>query len=443
MTRVPTNADVADGTAPPSARRRTLMLTAVGNVFEWYDFTVYGFFAPAIAATFFPKQDSLAALLSTFVVFVVGFLARPLGGLIFGRLVDRKGRKAIMLFSMLLMATGSLLIALAPGYVTAGVLGTLIVVVGRLCQGLSAGGEQGSAGMFLVEWAGTGRRAFFGSFLNSAATTGVLLGALLGALLTTTLGTATVNAWAWRIPFFLGAALALVVFFLRRDVEESPVFEEIRAAHRSAEEAQAASSPANRLPNGAAFFVVLGFIALWTTTTFITLTYMPTFAFAIVGVNASGSLWATALGAGLTAALIPVGGWISDRVGRRPVIFFSGIGYLVLAVPLFTLVATTKEFWAVLLLEFVLAFFSAPILGMGVALIVEMFHGRNHGFLVTVTMAVGVTLFGGFGPYICTWLISMTGQPISASYWVVAVSVLTLVSALFIPRDLHTRPLSR
>ncbi|GAA1828083.1 MFS transporter [Pseudonocardia ailaonensis] len=442
MTRVPTNAGVADPSAPPAARRRTLALTAVGNVFEWYDFTVYGFFAPAIAATFFPKQDSLAALLSTFVVFVIGFLARPVGGLIFGRLVDRRGRKSIMLFSMLLMAGGALLIAVAPGYATAGVLGTIIVVLGRMCQGLSAGGEQGSAGMFLVEWAGPGRRAFFGSFLNSAATTGVLLGALLGALLTSTLGTATVNAWAWRIPFFLGAVLALVVFFLRREVEESPVYREIRAAHESG---QTVEDPAavRRMPNGAIFFVLLAFTALWTTTTFITLTYMPTFAFAIVGVNASGSLWATALGAGLTAALIPLGGYVSDRVGRRPVILFSAIGYLVLTVPLFALITTTKEFWAVLLLEFVLAFFSAPILGVGIAVFVEMYHGRNHGFLVTVTLAVGVTLFGGFGPYICTWLISLTGQPLSASYWVVAVALLTLISTIFIPKDLHTRPLSR
>jgi len=442
MTQVTTDGDAAVSSAPPRARRRTLTLTAVGNVLEWYDFTVYGFFAPAIAATFFPKQDSLAALLSTFVVFVVGFLARPVGGLIFGRLVDRKGRKSIMLFSMLLMAGGSLLIAIAPGYRLAGLLGTIVVVVGRLCQGLSAGGEQGSAGMFLVEWAGTGRRAFFGSFLNAAATTGVLLGALLGALLTTTLGTATVNAWAWRIPFFLGAVLALVVFFLRRDVEESPLFREIRAARDSAGKARS-TTPVKRMSNGASFVVVLGFIALWTTTTFITLTYVPTFAFAIVGVNASGSLWATALGAGLTAALIPVGGRISDRFGRRPVVFFSGIGYLVLAVPLFSLITTTKEFWAVLLLEFVLAFVSAPILGMGVAFVVEMFHGRNHGFLVTFTMALGVTLFGGFGPYICTWLISVTGRPIAASCWVVAVSVITLISAFFIPRNLHTRELAR
>lgn len=442
MTRVPTNADAADVSAPPTARRRTLTLTAVGNVFEWYDFTVYGFFAPAIAATFFPKQDSLAALLSTFVVFVIGFLARPIGGLIFGRLVDRRGRKSIMLFSMLLMAGGAVLIAIAPGYATAGVLGTVIVVVGRLCQGLSAGGEQGSAGMFLVEWAGPGRRAFFGSFLNSAATTGVLLGALLGALLNSTLGTATVNAWAWRIPFFLGAVLALVVFFLRRDVEESPVYREIRAAHESGRRVEDPVA-VRRMPNRAVFFVVLGFIALWTSTTFVTLTYMPTWAFAIVGVNASGALWATVLGAAMTAALIPLGGRISDRVGRRPVILFSGIGYLLLAVPLFALVASTKEFWAVLLLEFVLALFSAPIGGVGIALVVEMFHGRNHGLLVSFTLALGVTLFGGFGPYICTWLISATGQPIAASYWVVAVSVLTLLSSFFIPKDLHTRPLSR
>lgn len=444
MTQVPMDVGSRRGSADAVAarsRRRALSLVAVGNVFEWYDFTVYGFFAPHIAATFFPSQEPLVGLLSALLVFFIGFFARPIGGLVFGRLVDRIGRKPVMLMSMLLMALGSLLIAIAPGYVTAGLLGGTVVVVGRLCQGLSAGGEHGSAGLFLVEWAGTGRRAFFGSFLNTAATVGVLLGALLGALLATVLGTEAVTAWAWRIPFFIGAALALLVLVLRRDVEETPVFREIQAAHQTIVADTATS--AGRMGNGRVFIVALGFIALWTTTTFITLVYVPTFAFSIVGVEGSGSLWAIVIGSALTSALIPLGGWISDRIGRRPPILFSATGYLVLSVPLFALIISTKAFWSVLLFEVVLAFFSAPILGLGVATIVELFTGRHHGLLVSFSMALGVTMFGGFGPYICTWLIRATGQPLAASYWVVAVSALTIVAAFFIPKDLHKRELRR
>jgi len=446
MTDAPVTAAPAVERPSPSRARRSLFLSSVGNVFEWYDFTVYGFFAPYIAATFFPQQDPIAGLLSTFLVFVIGFFARPVGGLIFGRITDRRGRKFVMLLSMLLMSIGALLIAVAPGYALAGATGTVIVVLGRLCQGLSAGGEQGASGMFLVEWAGMGRRAFFGSFLNSAATVGVLLGALLGAILTSALGVAVVTEWAWRIPFIIGALLALVVLFLRRSVEETPVFRQIQAQaaeERAAEAAKAAAVSAERRPrNGAVFFIVLGFIALWTSTTFVTLTFMPTYAYAIVGVDASGSLWATVLGAGLTAALIPVGGYISDRVGRRPVILWSVIGYLVLTVPLFALIATTKAFWAVLLLEFILAFFSGPIGGVGIALVIELYHGRHRGLLVSFTLALGVTIFGGFGPYICTWLISVTHQPISASYWVIFVALLTLIASFFLPKDLHKRELA-
>lgn len=440
MTQVPSRTDLTGSSGARGPGRSTTILVTIGSVFEGYDFTLYGLFAPAIAATFFPSQDSLSALLTVFLVFVVGFLARPIGGLVFGRLVDRKGRKPVMLVSMMLMAVGALLIAVAPGYTTAGAVGPLIVVVGRICQGLSLGAEQGSAGMFLVEWAPPGRRAFFSSPLGVGGTGGVVIAALLGALLTTTLGTAELNAWAWRLPFLLGAGLAVVVYFLRRDVEESPVFRDIRSAHGSTDDTPAATS---RMSNRAVFVVVLGFIALWTTTVFTTLTYMPTFAVSIVGVNASGALWATVLGAALTVALTPVGAWVSDRIGRRPVILFCAVGYLILTIPLFALVVTTKELWAVLLLEGVLAIFSGPIAGVGLAVVVEMFHGRNHGLLVTVTLALGFTVFGGFGPYVCTWLIRVTGQQVAPSYWVVAMSILTLTSAFFIPRDLHRRDLAR
>jgi MHS family proline/betaine transporter-like MFS transporter len=425
-----------------NTRRRTLALAAVGNVFEWYDFTIYGFLAPQIAAVFFPSVDPLAALLSTFVIFFVGFLARPVGALIFGSLSDKVGRKPVMLISMLLMATGALIIGLAPGYAVAGSVGTLVVVVGRLIQGLSAGGEQGASGIFLVEWAGKNQRGFFGSFLNSAATTGVLLGALLTAALNTGLGATAMAEWGWRIPFFVGALLALIVLFARRKVEETPVFREMKAAHEQVEASVAASTGSRkRIGNGKAFVIALGLIALWATTTSIALTYMPTFAYSIVGVDGSGALWATVLGAALTAGLIPLGGWISDRVGRRPLFLFTAIGYLVLTIPLIGLIVTTKEFWSVLLFEFVMSFFSAAIGGAAIATIVEMFSGRRRGFMVTMTLALGVTIFGGLATYACTWLISVTGQPMAIVFWVMGLATITLVAAIFIPRDLHKRAL--
>lgn len=437
MTQVPASPDLTAAPTPAGLSRRNIVLVSLGAAFEGFDFTLYALFAPAIAATFFPRQDPIAGLLATFLVFVVAFLARPVGGVVLGWLVDRRGRKPVMLASMVLMAFGSLLIGISPSYATAGAAGAVIVVIGRACQGLSLGGEQGSAGMFIGEWAPQGRRGYYTSALNTGGTGGVILAALVGALLTTLLGQDTITAWAWRIPFFLGAGLAVVVFFLRRGLQESPRFR----ADESAADAHAPTT-STRMPNGTAFFVALGVIALWTTTVFTTLVYMPTYAFAIVGVNASGALWATAFGAALTVALTPVGGWISDRVGRRRVLLFSVIGYLICAYPLFALVATTKELWAVLVLEGVLAIFSGPIAGIALAIVIELFHGRRHGLLVTATAALGSTIFGGFGPYVCTWLISVTGQPVAASYWVIAMALLTLIAAFFLPRDLHRRELA-
>lgn len=443
MTQIPDQIVTSDTRASIPSRRRALALGSVGNVFEWYDFVVYGFLAPHIAATFFPSTDPLVGLLSTFAVFFIGFLSRPLGALLLGRLADRKGRKPVMLLSMLLMSAGVLLIAIAPGYAVAGSFGTAVVILGRLCQGLSAGGEQGASGVFLVEWAGKSQRAFYGSFLNSAATTGVLLGALLTAVLTSALGAGAMSAWGWRIPFFFGAVLAVIVLISRRNIEETPVFRELKAAHEltAQDTGTEGTLTDKRMGNGTAFFISVGLIALWTNTTFVTITYMPTFAYSVVKVDASGALWATVLGAAMTAGLIPVAAMISDRIGRRPLFLFTAIGYLVLTIPLFSLIITTKEFWSVLLLEFVLAFFSAAIGGPAVATIVEMFSGRRRGFMVTITLALGVTIFGGLAPYICTWLISATGQPISVAFWVMGAAVITFIAALFVPRDLHKRDL--
>lgn len=440
MTAIKTTENRPSRGTVPTLKRVTTLVT-LGNVLEWYDFTIYGFLAPYIALTFFPSEDPFAALLTTFAVFAVGFVARPIGALVLGPLIDRKGRKAVMLVSMLLMAGGSLLIGVAPSYLVAGSLGAALVVVGRLAQGFSAGGEHGSSAIFLVEWAHEGRRGFFGSFHQIATYGGLLLGVLLTAGMTSILGTSTMSEWAWRVPFILGAFLAVVVFIMRRSLEETPVFAVTNLEPTGTPDPKDPTVEEPSTTKG--FFLAIGVVALWGVTAMVTLTYMPSYATNFLGISSQSALWATVIGAGLAVVLLPVAGLLSDKFGRKALIMAGAIGYLLLPYPLFLLMATTTSFWSVALTQAVLALFSAAIAGVGPSTIVELFSTRHRGSKVSIASAIAITIFGGFGTYICTWLIGATGSNISPAFYISSVAGITLLTALFLPRHLASRPLRK
>lgn len=413
----------------PSTLRRVTVLATLGNVLEWYDFTVYGFLAVYIGATFFPDGDGVTAILATFAVFAAGFVARPLGALVLGPFIDRKGRKSVMLFSMILMAAGSLLIGLAPGYAVAGSLGAVVIVIGRLAQGFSAGGEFGSSAVFLVEWAHQGRRGFFGSFHQVATYGGLLLGVLVTAGLSSTLGTDTMREWGWRIPFIIGAALAVVVLWLRRRVEETPIF----AATRDEDIAEPAPG---ELRAGKGFLLTVGVGALWGVTAMVALTYMPSYASEFLDIDLQSSLWATLIGALLTVVLLPIAGHISDKIGRKALIVFSAAGYLVLTYPLFLFMSDSRSFGSLVVTQVVLAVFTAAIAGVGSATITELFSAKRRGSMVSIASALAVTIFGGFGAIICTWLIDVTNSTVSPAFYITGVALITLVAGLLLPKHL-------
>jgi MHS family proline/betaine transporter-like MFS transporter len=419
-----------------NSRIRAVTLATLGNVMEWYDFTVYGFLAIAISVNFFPGSDPNAALLSTFAVFGVGFIARPVGAFILGPLVDSRGRKFVMLLSMLVMAAGSLLVGIAPTYAQIGILAPATIVLGRLLQGFSAGGEFGSSAVFLVEWATPKRRGFFGSFHQVATYGGLLIGVIVVAALTSILGAAQMQEWGWRIPFIFGALLAIVVLYLRRRVEETPVFSELEqtvsqtdsTVHASTQEVSAENVGAAR-----GFFLTIGVTALWAVTSFVTINYMPTFTSKFAGISQQEALWATCFGCLMAVILFPVAGHFSDRFGRRPFIVGSAIAYIVLAVPLFLLIVNGRSFFTVVVAQLVFAIPTAAIAGTGTATVTELFALRRRGVLVSIATAIAVTVFGGFGGFITTLLIDATKSPISASYYVVGVAIITLVAGLALP----------
>lgn len=417
----------------PGQRRRAATLATLGNVLEWYDFTVYGFLAAYIAVTFFPSDDPIVSLLSAFAVFGVGFVARPLGSLVLGPLIDRKGRKSVMLVSMMIMATGSLLIGVAPGYLTAGAAGAVMVVLGRLLQGFSAGGEFGSSAVFLVEWAGPGRRGLFGAFHQIATFGGLIFGVLFVAALTAVVGADDMAAWGWRIPFIVGAVLAVVVLILRRRIGDTPVF-----SGAVDEGATRAASEEQGLPGVVkAFFLTVGVVSMWGVTSFVTINYMPTFAANFAGIAPQSALWAVFAGGVVAVGLIPVFGMLSDRFGRKPFVIGAAAALIVLPYPLFTLITTTQQFWAVLVAQLLFAIPTAMTAGVGTSTIVELFPMRIRGTMVAIATAIAITVFGGFGGYICTWLIQTTGVVAAPAFYIIAVSVLVLVSGALLPNLAH------
>lgn len=410
--------------APP--RMRNVVIATLGNIIEWFDFTIYGFFALTISAVFFSIADPALALLASFATFGVGFGARPIGAFIFGRLGDTRGRRFVLIASISMMALGSFMIALAPGYATAGLWGVVILVLGRLLQGLSAGAEFGTSIAYLIEWAPPGKRGLFGSFQQVGAGVGLLLGALMAAALNSQLDAREMHDWGWRIPFLIGGVLALVALLLRLKLEETPEFE---AADRAAEP----------LTAGGASVIVpvlqnIGIVALWSVSVFASVVYMPTFAVQHGGMPPGQALWAT--GVALVAMLlaIPLAGHATDRFGARPVILAAAIGYIVFAYPGFSLVAADQGLAATMAVLVLFALLSGVISGAGPVAIASLFQTNMRTTWTSIASAVATTCFGGFAPFIATLMIAETGTKTAPAFYIIAVAMITALTALSLGR---------
>jgi MHS family proline/betaine transporter-like MFS transporter len=264
-----------DAAALRTGRRQAIAAAVIGNVLEWYDFSAYAFVATIIAKQFFPAGNDLAALLSTFAAFGIGFLARPLGGIVIGRMADRHGRKRALVLTILMMGAGTIAIGLIPGHATLGWLAPVLLVLARLAQGFSTGGEWGGSTSFIIEWAPEGRRGLYGSFHQASVSGGLLLGSGTTALLSTILAPAAMQDWGWRVPFILGGLLVPVGLYLRRNTSETPVF-------RRAQAVAAEVSDASPVALAARAF---GFTMLWTVTSYVMLSFMPTFTQKFAGLS--------------------------------------------------------------------------------------------------------------------------------------------------------------
>jgi MHS family proline/betaine transporter-like MFS transporter len=408
----------------------------LGNCLELFDFTVYGFLAAWIGQAFFPAMDPLASTLSSFVTFGIGFVMRPLGGIVLGAYADRHGRKQALVVSLLSMAVSTAAIGLIPTYASIGMAAPVLLTLCRLVQGFSAGGEWGGAAAFLVEYAPEGRRGYFGSWQQFGVGLGSLCGSLFAFLVTVGLDDDSMNAWGWRLPFLFGFILAPIGYYLRMRVAETPAFQaEIGARKTVASPLRDAFAT-----QGGAMLIACCSTIIWTVGGFLFSTFVPAFATQELKLAAASSLAATTIAILVRTVLTPFMGALSDRVGRKPLLLTAAGGFLLLSYPLFLWLVTAPSFAVLLIVQLIAAVLMAIFSGPGPAMLCELFPTHLRTTSLSVGYNLATAIFGGFAPAIATFLVRWTGQPIAPVYYVLCAAVVSL-AAIAAMRDEAHRPL--
>lgn len=407
------------------ASKKTLFAGAIGNVLEWYDFALYGYFAPVFASLFFPSDRPSASLISAFGVFAVGFLARPLGALLFGHLGDTLGRRAALAWSVLLMAVPTCLMGLLPTYEAIGAAAPLALTLCRFLQGLSVGGEFTGSATFLVEHATATQRGYVGSWAGFSAQVGALLGSGVGALLATSLTAEALHHWGWRIPFIMGGFIAVAGWYVRTRAPESPDFDAIRRA------GGLASSPIRDvcLTQRPAVAKVIGLVWLHGGAFYLLYVYGTTYLTTVTAVPLSTLL---ALNTGcmtLLALLIPLTGAWSDRIGQLPLLIVGAAGLSLLSYPLF-LWLTSGDLPRMVAAQAVLTLLVACYMGPFFAAVAALFPVPQRYTGLSVGYNIGSALFGGTAPLIAALGIEWSGNHLAPAFYLSLCAAVSLADAL-------------
>jgi metabolite-proton symporter len=412
----------------PATERQTKIWRVVrvssGNFLEMYDFIVYGYYATYIAHTFFPTASEFASLMLSLMTFGVGYLMRPLGAIVLGAYIDRKGRRNGLMLTLALMAIGTLTIAATPGYASIGLLAPIVVVLGRLLQGLSAGVELGGVSIYLAEIATPGHRGFYCSWQSGSQQMAVIFTALLGIALTTTISPAQMMLWGWRVPLFVGCLIIPVIFWLRRSLEETEAFRTSRHAKSAGE--------VFRIVGANWQLVLTGMmLSVLTTTTFYLITaYTPTFARQALHLEASGNLIVTLCVGFSNLFWLPIGGALSDRVGRRPLLLLIPVLCLLTAYPAMLWLVHAPSFSKLLVVELWFSFFFGIYNGAMIPFLAEMMPPEIRTAAFSLAFSLATAVFGGFTPAICTYLIERTGNRAAPALWLSLAAAISLVAAL-------------
>ena len=411
------------------SRRQTIVATTIGNGLEIFDFTVYGFLALVIGKLFFPTFSGYGQLLLTVATFGVGFIMRPLGGIVIGAYADRAGRKKAMTLTIFLMALGCAVIAFTPTYASIGVAAPVLIVLARLIQGFSAGGEVGASTTLLVEHATPQNRGYMASWQFASQGLGVMLGAVVVGTLTFTLSPQSMESWGWRVPFVIGMLIAPVGMYIRRHLHESL---EIAPDARPRESSLRIVCTRHGGTVLAAILTMVG----GTTAAYVITFYMPTYAVRELGLAPSVALFGAAITGLILFVVSPLVGALSDRMGRKPLILWSRVFLVLLIYPGF-LWLNASPTPAVLFT--VLGVLSLGLVGQtapSITMLPEMFPKAVRASGMSLVYSVGVALFGGFAPFISTWLLDATGSKLAPAWYLVAMTAVSLLGLIWL-RD-HT-----
>jgi MHS family proline/betaine transporter-like MFS transporter len=398
-----------------------VVAAVLGNAFEFFDFTVYGVFAVIIGRVFFPAESEFVQILLSLGTFGVGFLTRPLGSLVLGAYADRAGRKPAMIASIWLMAIGTGILGLTPSYAAIGIAAPIIILGARLIQGFAAGGEVGAATAYLLEVAPDRRRGFFGAWQLASQGLSAALGGLMGAVLSTSLTPEALQEWGWRVPFLFGILIAPVGGYVRMRLEETYV---PPARRQSATQIVADLAVAHRAPVVAGFLMAMaGTISVYCLSS-----YMTTYAIRTLHLPTTVALSAS-LVSGLSILIFaPLGGLLSDRIGRRPVIFLSRALLLVAIYPAFWVITSYPSKWTLWIVVAVLPGINTFGNAVALVFIMESMPPAVRASGLAIVYATTVALFGGSAQAIVTWLIGVTGDPIAPAYYVLLANLVALAA---------------
>ncbi|MCC3717671.1 glycine betaine/L-proline transporter ProP [Rouxiella badensis] len=419
---------------------RAVGAAALGNAMEWFDFGVYSFLAVTIGHVFFPSGSASAQLIATFATFAAAFLVRPLGGMVFGPLGDKIGRQKVLAFTMIMMAAGTFSIGLIPGYSSIGIAAPILLLVARLVQGFSTGGEYGGAATFIAEYSTDKRRGFMGSWLEFGTFGGYLLGAGLVTGLTAYMSNDQLLAWGWRIPFFIAAPLGLFGLYIRLKLEETPAFQK----HMEKQEEIEHNKPQQTLfemlrKYWRPMLQCIGLVLLFNVSNYMLTSYMPSYLTSVLGLSELSGLMLIMVVMFIMMPLTLVLGFWNDRLGRKPVLLAGAIGLIVLSIPSLMLIGhggMVGVFCGLMLLGILHTFFS----GTMPAALPALFTTNTRYSALAIGFNISVSLFGGTTPLVTSWLVSETGNVMVPAYYLMGAALIGAIT-VFSLKETARKPL--
>ncbi len=411
----------------------------IGNMLEWFDFGIFAFMTPIISSVFFPVNPSIPgseinSILATTAVFGAGFLMRPIGAIVLGVYGDKKGRKSALLLVMTLMGVSVALMTFAPTYMAVGVLAPLILLVARLLQGFSVGGEFGPSTAMLVEVAPGNRKGIYGSWQMTGQVASFLLSAALGAVLTAMFTKEQLMAGAWRIAFGFGLIIVPIAFYIRRSLVETEEFQQIvRARTASATKGLGiASDLQHGIPR---LLLACGLVTASTVSFWVAFAYLQTFASKTLNLPIHDAFVVQTISAVMMLGLVPLSGFLSDRFNRKTILLLSLLGYLITIYPLYAWLTGAPSIAKLWVVELTVCFFMAIFIGTYCTVFALLFPTRSRSTSLSIVNNLTVLITGGFAQFIVTWLIKVTGSPMAPAYYMLAGVALGFIAALFLRRE--------